>query len=203
MVFKGFKFGMLLQIAVGPICLFIFQTSTGLGFLSGMTGVLGVTIIDGLFILAAILGIGTLLNKYTNIKKPIQYFGAAVLIVFGFSNIVGVVGISIIPSMEFLTEQSMNTVFLKTLMLTLSNPLTILFWAGVFSAKIVEDRMNKFDMYLFGLGALLSTFLFLTLISALGHYAYVFLSSSILDYLNIIVGIILIIFGLKTALKKL
>lgn len=200
MVLKGFKFGMLLQIAVGPICLFIFQTATALGFFSAIIGVLGVTIIDGIFILAAILGIGTLLDTYKNVKKPIQYFGAIILIIFGLSNIIGVIGISIIPSMSFLAKQSVDSVFLKTLILTLSNPLTILFWAGVFSSKIIEEHMNKSDMYLFGLGAILSTILFLTLISALGHSANVFLSSTILDYLNILVGIGLIIFGIKTAI---
>lgn len=203
MVLKGFKFGILLQIAIGPVCLFIFQTATALGFLSAITGVLGVIIIDGLFILAAILGIGTLLDTYNNVRKPIQYFGAIVLIIFGLSNIMGVIGISIIPSMNFLAKQSVDSVFLKTLILTLSNPLTILFWAGVFSTKIVEEHMNKSHMYLFGLGAILSTTLFLTLISVLGHFTNVFLSSTILDYLYIMVGIILIAFGIKTATKKI
>lgn len=32
MFLKGFKFGMLLQLAIGPICLFIFQTSITKGF---------------------------------------------------------------------------------------------------------------------------------------------------------------------------
>ena len=29
---KGFKFGMILQIAIGPICLFVFQTACKSGF---------------------------------------------------------------------------------------------------------------------------------------------------------------------------
>lgn len=202
MILKGFKFGILLQIAVGPICLLIFQTASAFGFLYGIIGVLGVAIIDGLFILTAILGIGAILDKYKNIQKPIQYFGAIVLIVFGLSNIFSVIGISIIPSMNFLSTQNMKNIFFKTLIVTLSNPLTILFWAGVFSSKIVEDHMNKSDMYLFGLGALLSTIIFLTIISAIGHFINIFISSTVLNYLNILVGTVLIIFGIKLAIRK-
>lgn len=203
MFLKGFRFGMLLQIAVGPVCLFIFQTAVASGLISAITGVIGVTIIDSLFILAAILGIGALLDKYNNVKKIIKYFGAIVLIVFGLSNIIGVIGISIIPSMNFLTTQSVDSVFIKTLILTLSNPLTILFWAGVFSSKLVEENMNKSSMYLFGIGAVISTIIFLTFISFIGYFANVFFTSTILNFLNVFVGLVLIAFGVKTARKRL
>jgi threonine/homoserine/homoserine lactone efflux protein len=203
MIFKGFKFGMLLQIAVGPVCLFILQTSISLGFLSAMTGVVSVTLIDSLFILSAILGIGALIDKYRNVKKAIQYFGAAVLIAFGLSNILGVLGISIFPSINFLTKQTTDSVFIKMVLLTLSNPLTILFWAGVFSSKIAYDNMNKPDMYRFGTGAVLSTIVFLTFVSALGHFINVFVSLTVLNLLNVLVGLVLIIFGIKTSKKEL
>ncbi|WP_321063601.1 hypothetical protein [Terrisporobacter sp.] len=34
-IFRGFKFGMILQIAIGPICIFIFQTACKYGFFMG------------------------------------------------------------------------------------------------------------------------------------------------------------------------
>lgn len=202
MILKGFRFGMLLQIAVGPICLFIFQTATSSGFFTAETGVLGVTIIDGLYILAAIFGIGTILNKYKKAKKVIKYFGAAVLVIFGTSTIVGAFGISLIPSLDFISKQSVEGVFFKTLVLTLSNPLTILFWAGVFSTKISEENMKQGDMYCFGLGAVLSTLFFLTIISISGSFINKFLEQAVLNTLNGIVGLILIAFGIKTAVKR-
>jgi len=203
MVIKGFKFGMLLQIAIGPIALFIFQTAATAGFISAITGVVGVVIIDGLFILAAILGIGSLIEKYKNVKKFIKYMGAIVLIVFGLNSIVGVTDKSLIPSLSFFTRLSVDNVFLKTLILTLSNPLTIMFWAGVFSTKIIEENMKKTEMFFFGFGAVISTFFFLTFISIIGYFTNVFLPSSIINLLNIIVGLVLIAFGIKTAVKRL
>lgn len=197
MVLKGFRFGILLQIAVGPICLFIFQTAASSGFFAAETGVLGVTIIDCLYILAAIFGMGAVLNKYEKAQRLIKYFGAIVLIVFGLNNIVGPFGISILPNLNFLSNQSIENVFLKTILLTISNPLTILFWAGVFSTKISQENMDKKDMYLFGLGAVFSTILFLTFISILGSYINNFLDSSFINILNIIVGLVLVAFGIN------
>ena len=202
MIIKGFKFGMLLQIAVGPICLFVFQTAVAHGFPSAMSSVIGVTLIDTLFILAAIWGLGTLLDRNKNFKKTIQTFGAIILIGFGISTIVGAFGISTIPSMHFLSKLNVDSIFLKALILTVSNPLTILFWAGVFSTKIVEEEMNTFDMYLFGIGAVFSTILFLSLISAIGHFVNEFLPSTLITIFNVLIGLVLITFGIKTALIK-
>lgn len=201
MIWKGFRFGMFLQIAVGPICLFIFQTAATSGFFAAETGVLGAAIIDGLYILAAIFGLGKVLNTYPKMKEIIRYFGAAVLVLFGLSNIVGVFGFSIIPSLDFHAEQSMEIIFVKTLVLTLSNPLTILFWAGVLSTKLVEEDMKQKDMYSFGIGAVLSTIFFLTIISILGTFLFIFLEPVVLKGLNVIVGIVLVAFGIRTAVK--
>lgn len=201
MVWKGFRFGLLLQIAVGPICLFIFQTAAGSGFWMAEIGVLGVTIVDVFYILAAIFGIGAILTKYKKTKGIIIYFGAAVLLVFGLSNIVSFWGLSLIPNLDFLTKQSTQSVFWKTLVLTLSNPLTILFWAGVFSAKIGEENMKQKDLYIFGIGAILSTFVFLTIISAVGTVLTLFLAPIILRVLNLSVGLVLIAFGIRIVIK--
>ena len=77
MIWKGFRFGMFLQIAVGPICLFIFQTAVTSGFFAAEIGVLGVVLIDALFILAAIFGIGKILNKYRSMKEHHSFFGSS------------------------------------------------------------------------------------------------------------------------------
>jgi len=198
MVLKGFRFGMILQIAVGPLCLFIFQTAVTSGFFTAMIGVLGVVMVDALYILAAIFGIGIIIGKYKNLKKMIKYFGSIVLIVFGISIILEVFGFSLIPSLNFLSKQSMESIFLKVLVLTLSNPLTILFWVVVFSTKLSEANMNRKDMYYFGLGAVLATISFLTLVSITGIFVNNFLNPVVLKILNIIVGLVLIVFGLKT-----
>ncbi len=201
MIIKGFRFGMILQLAVGPVCLFIFQTAVSSGVLIAFLGVAGVSVVDAAFIIAAIFGLGAILNKNEQIKKAIKLFGAIVLILFGLSTILGVVGIDILPSLSLSGVQTVENVFTKTMLLTLSNPLTILFWAGVFSSRVAEENMDKKDMYQFGLGAVLSTVLFLSSIAILGTFVNVFLEESMMNGLNVIVGCVLIGFGIKSLLK--
>ncbi len=202
MIIKGFKFGMILQLAIGPIFLLILQTAITKGFSQAMIGVSGVTLVDALFISAAILGLGSIIDKNENIKKHMGYIGATILIIFGLSTLVGVFGISFIPSFSLSTEGASN-IFMKTVILTLSSPLTIVFWAGVFSAKIIEEKLAQRDLYLFGLGAVISTLLFLTTISMAGNAMSIAIDSSFLGVMNAAVGLFLIGFGIKTYMRHL
>ncbi|MDY0256524.1 LysE family transporter [Gudongella oleilytica] len=202
MLIKGFKFGMLLQIAVGPVCLFIFGTSVENGFWQAMQGVAAVTLVDSLFIIGAILGMAAILEKKEGAKTFFKYFGASILILFGLQTLLGVFGLSILPAINLFRSVSSGSAFPKVLLLTLSNPLTIMFWAGVFSSKIVEDGLGRKEMYLFGAGAVLSTLLFMTFVSALGSVAGIFIPEAAMSVLNGLVGLILIGFGLRTVYRK-
>ena len=48
MIAKGFRFGLLLQFALGPMTLLIFQIAVASGFAVAIQGVVGVTLVDGL-----------------------------------------------------------------------------------------------------------------------------------------------------------
>jgi threonine/homoserine/homoserine lactone efflux protein len=88
------------------------------------------------------------------------------------------------------------------LVLTLSNPLTILFWAGVFSTKLAEENFQRGQVYAFGGGAVLSTAFFLSLVSFLGSLMNARVPAIFIQALNFTVGLVLVGFGLRTMLKK-
>ena len=204
MIFKGFKFGILLQFAVGPVCLYLFQTAVSSGLQSALTGVFGVVLADGLYIAMAVFGLGAVIRKNLRMQSIFQGFGGTVVVLFGLSTLLGAFGYSLLPSLNLQTT-GIENMFVKTLLLTLSNPMTILFWTGVFSAKIAEENLNQQDMLQFGLGAVLSTLIFLGGISLLGSTISVFLNQNLLRIFNIAVGIILMGFGtriLRTALQN-
>jgi threonine/homoserine/homoserine lactone efflux protein len=201
MLFKGFKFGMLLQLAIGPVCIFIFQMASLKRFYIAETGVLGVALIDGFFIIVAILGIASIIDK-KNIRVFLKIFGATILFIFGFSTVLSQFDISFLPSLNMQNISNSNNVFTRAIILTTSNPLTIIFWSGVFSSKVAEENMKRKDVYLFGFGALTSTIFSLTLIALIGSFAKVFLPTNIVQALNIIVGLLLIYFSVRMILKK-
>ncbi|AOY78064.1 LysE family translocator [Clostridium formicaceticum] len=200
MIFKGFKFGMLLQFAVGPVCIFIFQIASLRGFGVAATGVLGVTTIDGLYILAAIIGLASIIDR-RNTKIVLKIFGFSVLFIFGISIILSVFSINLLPSLSLQNISNSSNVFFRAIILTVSNPLTIIFWAGVFSAKIAEESMTRRDIYAFGFGALLSTMFFLTLIALAGSFIKTFFSSYVIQILNLTVGILLLYFSIRMIFK--
>lgn len=199
-LFKGFKFGMLLQLSIGPVCLFIFQTAASTGFLSAQAAVLGVVSIDALFIAAAIFGVSKLIET-KNVQPLLKIFGAVVLCLFGLHTILSVFGLPLLPSLHFAGANSHSS-FLYALILTASNPLTIVFWAGVFSSKLAEVSMPRAGAYAYGLGAALSTLFFLSLIAALGSLVSAFLPSAAIRLLNLAVGALLIGFGVNMLLKR-
>jgi threonine/homoserine/homoserine lactone efflux protein len=93
-------------------------------------------------------------------------------------------------------------VFFRAIILTGSNPLTIFFWAGVFSSKVAEENMKRNDVYLFGFGAVVSTIFFLTMIALIGSFAKELFSTNVIQILNIAIGFLLIYFSIRMILKK-
>lgn len=201
MFFKGFRFGMLLQLAVGPVALFIFQVAALSGVQAAYTGVMGAVVVDGIFIVAAIIGIAAIIEK-RQAAFILKVFGALILIVFGLSTLLGIFGFSFIPSLNLAQSADTGTVFQRAVLITASSPLTILFWAGVFSAKVAEEKMARNEIYIFGIGALLSTIFFLSVVVIFGNFSGKFLPDFAISLMNAIVGLLLIFFGVKMFFKK-
>ncbi len=201
MIFKGFKFGMLLQLAVGPMCLLVFNTSAKYGFWGGLSLTLAIAFIDLLFITLSGVGVGAIIDK-DNVKKAIKFFGAIVLMVFGSNMIANAFHFSLLPDIHLFTEVNGKSIFVQGLLLTASNPLTIIFWSGVFSTQVIENNYSRIQLCYFGMGCVLSTLCFLTFVALLGTAISGFLSPSIMQVLNVCVGCIIIYFGVRLIFKR-
>lgn len=201
MIYKGFKFGMILQLAIGPMCLMVFNTSTTYGFLVGLSLVLAISLIDGLYILLSGLGIAVIINK-EKIKSTIKILGCIVLVLFGINTITGAFGFTLLPDLKLFSDATNQNIFIQGLLLTASNPLTIIFWGGVFSTQVAEYNLSKKQLIFFGFGCVLSTLSFLTIIAFCGSILSGFLPQIIIKILNVAVGAILVYFGIKLLLKK-
>ena len=202
MLFKGLKFGMMLQLAIGPVCMFIFNLGSNKGFVSAETAVVAVTLVDAIFVLLAILGISSFIQN-ERVQKMFKIFGALIVAYFGASIISGVLGLNIMPDINLFAGQKSSSSFINGFLLTASNPLTILFWTGVFSTKISEEKLKRREVHLFAIGAILATLLFLSVISFVGSITQIFASEFIIKLLNILVGIVLIYFAFTKIIKKL
>lgn len=198
---KGFKFGMMLQLAIGPVFILILNTSLQSGILTALTGVIVVGLVDAFYILLAILGIGALLERNKSLQKILTFSSSLVIMLFGLNTLLSVFDISLLPVLS-LSSTNTNNIFIKVLLMTVSNPLTILFWTGVFSAKIQREHLATSQLYLFGSGAVLSTLVFLGFISILGKYISPLLNTFLYNTLNIVTAIFLIFYSVYILLKS-
>jgi len=201
MVYKGFKFGMLLQLAVGPMCLMVFTVSSSHGLLEGLSLVLAIALVDALYIALSGFGIAAFIGR-ERVKFIIKLFGGFILLLFGLNLFLGSFHVSIIPQISLFQQQDGQNLFIQGLILTASNPLTILFWSGVFSAQVSDHNLTKKQLTLFGAGCVLSTLAFLSVVAVLGCTISSFLPSIIINVLNAVVGLLLILFGIRLFLKK-
>ena len=65
----GLKFGMLLQLAVGPMCLMVFNTAKNTGFLTALSLVISIALVDAFYITLASIGTSKILDKKEIIEQ--------------------------------------------------------------------------------------------------------------------------------------
>ena len=197
--FQGLRFGMLLQLAVGPMCLMVFNAAQRSGFRPAFSLVLAVALVDAFYIGLAALGAGRLLEK-ERAKKLVPLLGGAVLLLFGVNIALGAFGRGFIPGLA--VDAPAGSLFVQGLVLTLSNSLTVVFWGSVLTAKIVEDGLRRRELAVFSGGAVSATLLFLTAVAALGTVLGSFIPEPLSAALNLAVGIAIAGFGVRMMLKK-
>ena len=197
--FDGLKFGMLLQIAVGPMCLMVFNTSKNVGFQTALSLIAAIALADAFYIALAGMGVSKLLegNKRQTVLKTI---GSFTLVFFGANIILNVFHINLIPGLDL--KPTNASIFIQGLILTLSNPITIIFWTSVLVGKIINDKLKNKDLIVFSFGLISSTLIFLSFVALSGTVLSSFIPDNVSDILNILIGILIIFFGVKLFIKE-
>ena len=196
---SGLKFGMLLLIAVGPMCLMVFNTAKNVGFLTSLSLVLAIALVDALYITLAGLGASKLLDGPKR-TKILRIIGAFALVFFGVNIILNVFGINIISGLDL--KPTATSIFIQGLILTLSNPITIVFWTSILVSKIIEDKLKNRQLIVFSVGLVSATLLFLSCVAVLGTVLSTFIPANVSDMLNIFVGVFIIFFGSKLFIRN-
>ena len=196
---EGIKFGMILQLIIGPMCLLVFHTSKNNGFLFTIPVIITIAAVDAFYITLACIGVSKLLEN-KKIRKTFQLIGSIILIIFGLNTILNVFNINIIPGLRIVPTT--KNVIIETLLLALSNPITIMFWGSVLTAKIIEDNMKKKDLIIFCTGLVSATLIFQHFVALLGTLVSKFIPSFISNILNILIGLLIIYYGILRLLDK-
>ncbi|MBI2888694.1 MAG: LysE family transporter [Candidatus Liptonbacteria bacterium] len=190
---NGLATGLVLQLAIGPVFFFIINLALQRSILDGLVAAIGVTLADYCYITLAVLGIGKVLEK-KEVKKVFGIISSIVLVLFGVFIINSITGESVSPAAD-LYSASIFSSFISTFLLTISSPLTIVLFTGIFAAKALEYNYTKKELFIFGFGTGLATFLFM------GTSVIVFslikgaVPVVLIQILNVLVGSLLIGYG--------
>ena len=195
-VLDGLRFGMLLQLAVGPVCLLIFHGAATHGLAAAWIAVLAVAMVDALYIALALLGATAMLRR-RNIQLFARWAGGLVLILFGLDMALQAIGIRVSPAFRLFSANPGGSLFGQALLLTLSNPLTVLFWGGVLTGKVQDGGMQQAELLAFAVGCVLATLVFLSFIAILGTVLVQLLPPVCFQILNALVGLAVVYFGIR------
>ncbi len=190
---EGLGFGLILQISVGPVCLAVLHKGLTQGFGHAFAMVWGAALVDALYIVLSVFGVSALL-QIGPARVAVGLAGALLLLYFGLRYLRAPAATA---QAEHRDESPFQS-FVYGVGLTLTNPLTILFWAGVLGAMMSTHTFNQAGgVFFFSAGCVTATLLFLTGVALAGHLLERVLNERLALWLNRGVGLFLIGFAVK------
>ena len=197
---KGFLTGMLLQLAIGPVFFYVLGITLSSDFLTGLSGIVAVTLVDCLYIALSLLGLGKLLEK-DRLQRLFARVSSVILIGFGIQ--FAWTALILVPVQAGSQNQTWTalTSFISCFMLTVSSPLTIFFWGSIFSTKACENGYDQRQLIHFAGGAGLATLIFLASTMFVLSLFRTTIPGWTIQVLNLLVGLVLVAYGVSRLLK--
>lgn len=191
---KGILIGFAIAAPVGPIGILCIQRSLHDGFKIGFMTGMGAAFADGTYGLIAGFGLTAVSTLLIAHQFWIRLFGGLFLLYLGVKLFL------IQPKTRATTtfDNSSWHAFFTTYLLTLTNPMTILSFVAVFAGLGLGTTNPSFvDAIILVLGIILGSVVWWCMLS--GGVAYILhhrLSSSLLQWINRISGVIILCFAL-------
>lgn len=189
---KGFAVGLAVAAPLGPVGFLCIQRSLTTGYISGIVAGLGAATADAVYGGIAAFGLAAVATFLTSHQAWIRIAGGVLLCLFGArmyfekpvereysDSVSGLVG-----------------TFSTTLVLTLTNPITLFALTGIFVVLELDVSMENFsDALVLVVGIFAGSMLWWILLSSGAHLFRSRISFPALGFINRILGIGLFVFG--------
>jgi threonine/homoserine/homoserine lactone efflux protein len=192
----GIELGIVLAFLIGPVFFAIIQTSLEKGFSKGVLVCLGVSLSDILYVAIGYFGLAQLLQQ-PEARKYLALIGGVVLIGFG------VYHLAVKSRRKFVLTETVAPrghlrFIAKGFVINGLSPMVLLFWLATISAASVNYGYTTHREYLVFFIALLGTVFVTDILKAyLAGRLRKLIQPRALAFIHIIVGIALVIFGLR------
>ena len=194
-LFNGALFGLLLSILIGPVFFTLIQTSIENGFKKALLVAVGISLSDMAYILLAYLGLSRLIRD-AGVSDYIGYGGGVVLIGFGVFNLLKRPVLSN-PKRPVGEQKGFYRYIFRGLIINGMSPFVLVFWLGAMSLATVEYAYSGYEVLLFFSMTIVVVFSTDCLKAYTATKLRSLITLRLLRIINSIVGIALILFGLR------
>ena len=197
---KGFIIGLSISVPVGPIGILCIRRTLAQGRMVGFLSGLGAATADAFYGAIAGFGITFLVNFLIGKQIWLHLIGGALLCILGIKTFLSKPAEQGVP----VEGNSRWHAYLSTFFLTLTNPLTIIFFVAVFAGLGVETGGGHFLFAgILVLGIFIGSAMWWLVLSGFTGLLQKLLSPKRLQWLNRISGLIILGFGLFALLGLL
>lgn len=191
---KGLIIGFSIAAPVGPIGLLCIQRTLYKGRKSGFFSGLGAAVADGTYGIIAAFGLTFIMNILLGQKDLIRLVGGIFLIYLGVKTFISKPKTEVAKSTE---KEGVIQDFLSTLFLTITNPMTIMSFLGIFAGVgIGKENPNYYLSSLLVLGVFLGSALWWFILSFIVSFFREKFNQDMMNLINKFSGSIIILFGL-------
>ncbi len=176
---------------VGPLAVLVIKRSLTKGYKEGLATALGIALADGIYALFAALGL-TAVSNFMLSRKEYLFMGGGLLLI-----LLGIRALKHPPILapEQLAPKRIGPTIIQTLLLTLTNPLTLLTFLAAFTAAGFEAGEELSQALLMCLGVFLGSTSWFMTISLIAGSLRKHVTPYILNLINTISGSVLVLFG--------
>ncbi len=190
-IIKNIILGISVAVPVGPSGVEIINRGLKHGFLSAFVTSLGVASADITYLLLIFFGLSPVLS-IPLVRKFIGIFGVIVLISLGIKHIKAFFN----KEKKKVVKKSTKNSFFTGYLITLTNPMTIVWWVGIFGTTLIPTivEVPRIVALLNSLTIIIGILLWFFTLSLMLHWGRRFVNEK--RIISLIAGIVLIGFGI-------
>ena len=197
---RGLILGFTIASAVGPITLLVIRRTIGHGTVLGFVSGLGVATADASYAAVAAFGLTALTAALVSIHVLLGIVGGLVIIVLGYRTMVAKPAETAPADAD---RPGYLPAFLSIYGLTMTNPLTIVLFAGVFAGIGLAAGSSYVDAAVLTLAVWAGSGLWWLVLTGLVGWARERLTRQVLTWINRISGAALVVFGVLAIVSAL
>jgi threonine/homoserine/homoserine lactone efflux protein len=192
LLIKGLVLGFSIAAPVGPIGVLCIRRTITDGRLAGLLSGLGAASADAIYGSVAGFGITIISNFLVSQQNLLRLIGGFFLCYLGIRTIRAIPATLI----DNLPKKDLSSIYLTTFVLTLTNPMTIISFAAIFSGLgLVNDNMNYLSPFLLIIGVFFGSALWWILLSLIVSTFRLKFSIYSMKWVNRLSGLIILGFG--------